>query len=616
MAVLGSLKWAIILCRFRGVTGTPVTKDFCRKFFITPGTSGLYDYWKDLSYGKFSLDGSVVLGPHTLSYTLDEAKDSAREQHVASHANPDKRTHSRVFRVQDAVKDLASKIDYSDIDGVITIFNAQFDVGATWIALPLAGGNTRGVPAVCLEPSSFEPHALGHLTEHETGHMLGLPHSRRVGAKEEYANRGDTSSRWAYTDGWCVMGGIRDDGSGGDCRFRIANTQLLRARSGPGLKAKSVRNLGWMEASRVTTYRAKTNRAITLAALSHPEASGALMVETTRTYKSSPRYCVELRSKDGWDRGIPRSAFLVHTIENNGETLLVSRSSTQHDWVPGERFVSITDGIGIDFEHIDTAKRSGRIRITRVVGQSANELVAGGWGMIALQRHTGAPFRYLGRPGTWTRVGDPAAQFAISGDALFGLSGDRKKIWQYTGRKNLWRQVGESADAIVAGGWGMIALQRGTGVPFRYLGKPGRWAQVGGPAAQFAISGKSLFGLAGDRKKIWRYTGRGQSWVQVGQSADELVAGGWGMIALQRGTGIPFRYLGRPGAWTRVGGPAAQFAISTNALYGLAGDRKKIWRYTGREQLWQQVGGAAHSIAAGGRTLFSLSPDRTSITSH
>ena len=106
MAVLGARKWAIILCEFSDVSGIPVTVDFCEKFFITKGTGGLYDYWNDLSYEKFSLNGSVVLGPFNLSYTLDEAQTSARDQNIASHSDPDKRTHGRFFRAQDAIDDI------------------------------------------------------------------------------------------------------------------------------------------------------------------------------------------------------------------------------------------------------------------------------------------------------------------------------------------------------------------------------------------------------------------------------------------------------------------------------------------------------------------------------
>lgn len=613
MPTLGAQKWAIVLCQFSGVTGTPVTVDFCKKFFLARGTGGLNDYWNDVSYEKFSLDRSVVLGPFTLSYTLNEAQASATRQSVASHTDPSKRTHPRLFRAQDAIDDLVSQIDYSDIHGVVLIFNAEFDLGAASANLPLSDRRSRGVPVVLFGPLSFTQDLFGHLAAHESAHMLGVAHSRRLGAQEEYAARGDTSAKWAYTDGWCISGGIRDDGSGNDCRFQIANVELLMTRSGPGLKAKSVRDLGWMEASRVHTYGADSQDETWIAALNHPEGSGALMVQSTPTYAGSARYCFELRWKDGWDAGIPRHAFLIHKIDEADVTHLVPRSPTQHDWVPGDRFTSIADGIGIDFEEIDTGTRRGRVRLKRVVGQAADELVGGGWGMLALQRGTGLPFRYLDRPGQWTRVGDPAAQFAISSDALFGLSADREKIWKYTGRERSWVQVGESADAILAGGWGMIALQRGTGIPFRYLGQPGRWVKVGGPAAQFAISGDALFGLASDRKKVWRYTGREELWEQVGESADALVAGAWGMVALQRGTGIPFRFLGRAGAWLQVGGAAAQFVISNNGLYGLATDRKKVWRYTGRERLWQQVGGAAHSIAAGGSTLFSLSSDRDSI---
>jgi hypothetical protein len=58
----------------------------------------------------------------------------------------------------------------------------------------------------------------------------------------------------------------------------------------------------------------------------------------------------------------------------------------------------------------------------------------------------------LGTPGQWEQVGGPAAQFAITNDALYGLAGDRQKIWQYTGHGKEWIQVGGPADSIMANG--------------------------------------------------------------------------------------------------------------------------------------------------------------------
>lgn len=619
MKKLGSQKWAIILCEFAGTTDGPaVNLDFCERFFLTAGQSGLYDYWKDLSGGRLDFNGSVIFGPFELSYTLAEGEASASSQSTAT------KLHPRVFHIQDIIDDLGDRVDYKGIQALIILVNKVFDAGAAGGNIPHRG-RTRSVPAAIFDPASFYQEMLGHLFEHETAHMLGLGHSARLWAREEWAGRGATDADWAYTDGWCITGGKRDDGpliqhdgtrSIRHCRFYINNNKLNNALSGPALKARAVKDLGWLPSDRVYTYRSFSQCGRRMAALYREEVTGDRMIQTTRTYSNSARYSVELRWKEGWDRGIPRHAFLVHRLEDDGTTLLVPKSPTQHDWVAEDRFESIADGIGIDFESIDEASRSGYVRLSRVVGQSADELVAGGWGMIALQRGKGTPYRYLGRPGKWHRVGQPAAQFAISGNALYGLSGNRQKTLKYTGRDDQWVQVGESADAIIAGGWGLIALQRGTGVPFLYLGRPGRWRRVGAPAAQFAITGNSLFGLAGDRQKIWRYTGQGQSWEQVGQSADALVAGGFGMLALQKGTGIPFLYLGRPGHWRKIGAPAAQFCFSTDALYALSNDRRAIWRYTGKDELWTRVGGAAHSIATGGKTLFSLSPARSSITQY
>jgi hypothetical protein len=69
-------------------------------------------------------------------------------------------------------------------------------------------------------------------------------------------------------------GGQRVDRSGLDCRFESANPELLHARSGPGLIAPSVRDLGWIDATRIASYADNSSLGLELAALNHPEAVG------------------------------------------------------------------------------------------------------------------------------------------------------------------------------------------------------------------------------------------------------------------------------------------------------------------------------------------------------
>ena len=54
--------WAMILCKFNDVAQVNQPRHFFDDFLTTPGTGGLYDYWKDVSHGAISLEGSKVFG--------------------------------------------------------------------------------------------------------------------------------------------------------------------------------------------------------------------------------------------------------------------------------------------------------------------------------------------------------------------------------------------------------------------------------------------------------------------------------------------------------------------------------------------------------------------------
>src|SRR5215831_2606962 len=57
-------KWAIILCKPNDHSEEPLSADYYRNLFTESGagTGGLFDYWRDQSYGNVDLTGSVVYG--------------------------------------------------------------------------------------------------------------------------------------------------------------------------------------------------------------------------------------------------------------------------------------------------------------------------------------------------------------------------------------------------------------------------------------------------------------------------------------------------------------------------------------------------------------------------
>jgi len=106
----------------------------------------------------------------------------------------------------------------------------------------------------------------------------------------------------------------------GGCHWTPAYS--YQGLGGPGLNAVQLDTAGWLPADRAFTFSHNTctQQTVQLAALNHPEASGHLQARIPAavpivkqfTSTTSDYYSVELRSKSGWDTGIPTDTFLVH----------------------------------------------------------------------------------------------------------------------------------------------------------------------------------------------------------------------------------------------------------------------------------------------------------------
>ena len=62
--------WAIVLCRFKDVPTDPRPGFPYRDFISESGSGGLFDYWRDVSYGALDLAGSAVFGWLDMSYSF------------------------------------------------------------------------------------------------------------------------------------------------------------------------------------------------------------------------------------------------------------------------------------------------------------------------------------------------------------------------------------------------------------------------------------------------------------------------------------------------------------------------------------------------------------------
>lgn len=274
----GGIPWSFILCKFSDSPAPPNDVTYYRNMTIASGTKGLDDYVKSISRGLADMSGSVIHGwytePHTLAY----------EQGLSN----------RWQRVQDCLDAAAASTTdhYVPPAGqrVYVITSPGVDL-AGWENAAAIGGDDVALPEIA----------------HEFGHGVGLNHSwsNDVTWKDaSWAGGGEYDNPWdlmsaanVYVDPTGAFGG-----------------------GPPDLDAHHLDEMGWLPKSRILTLGVDgiLSRTVTLAALTHPEASGYLVARIP--FDANDRfhyYTVEYRTPDSWDSGIPASIVMINEVKNN-----------------------------------------------------------------------------------------------------------------------------------------------------------------------------------------------------------------------------------------------------------------------------------------------------------
>jgi len=272
----GGIAWSFLLCKFSDSPAPPHDIGYYQNMTINSGTNGLNDYVRAVSYGKADLGGSTVHGWYTESFSL------AHEQGLSD----------RNQRVVDC-KNAAASAGYTPPSGqrVYVITSPGVDL-AGWENWQAIGGDDVALPEIA----------------HEFGHGVGLEHSwsnDTTWKDASWAGGGEYDNPWdlmsaanVYVDPTGAFGG-----------------------GPPFLDAHHLDEMGWIGKSRILTLGddGVLSRTVTLAALTHPEASGDLMVRVP--FDANDRfhyYTVEYRTPDSWDAGIPASIVMINEVQNNG----------------------------------------------------------------------------------------------------------------------------------------------------------------------------------------------------------------------------------------------------------------------------------------------------------
>ncbi|MFD8670881.1 DNA/RNA non-specific endonuclease [Streptomyces microflavus] len=149
------------------------------------------------------------------------------------------------------------------------------------------------------------------------------------------------------------------------------------------------------------------------------------------------------------------------------------------------------------------------------IGGPAKDLDAGGAGLFA----TGLDdkvFKYDETPEAWSQIGEPGADFAVTGDRLYGITPDHSAVYAWNEQGTDWTRVGGPAQTLHAGGAGLFATDPATGTLSRYGGEPDSWSRVGDTAAGFTVSDTHLYGLAAGGTNVLRWNDIGTDWTPLG----------------------------------------------------------------------------------------------------
>lgn len=351
MALGGSQKLAVLLCKFTDDATEPHAVDFYQKLFAQRNTGGLNDYWIAASLGAINLDGSDIYGWRTIQQT----------QAAFVAARP-----SRWDKIQGAI-DAFPEVKLSDYYGVVAMYNVD---------VTDAGRSNSGVLASVTSDSVT-------FLAHETGHLFALEHSF------DQSDRKDAtwSAPGEYFDMYDIMSAMNVYSTGGS----------TFGSSGPLLCVANLDRQGWLPAARVWTAQggnSSTYDEIDIVSLSHPEIGGYLAARAGGEY-------VEFRTMEGWDAGV-QPCVLIHTMPgNNAIVMAEDRANYVNDWQPGQTYgpsdllIGIEGGIQIKIISFDLEAKKARIGIRVVArrpivvgpGTVFGGVEAGGEGVIIVNGH-------------------------------------------------------------------------------------------------------------------------------------------------------------------------------------------------------------------------------------
>lgn len=343
----GATPWAMVLCTYPGVGVRPDWQVNNFGALFVPGTGGLTDYFRDVSYGAIDTSGSRVYGWFTLPYDPPEAqrvlgKDASIAAGSTTLVSPNAHFHASdvgkqvwipdVLKAYTTIKSLVPYVDsqvvlsdaaltsaggvdvkitrsreqlledclhaaepqvhFPDFYGVIAMRNDGFDSDSTGRRTLALNGQNKTYGAVLLSDGGLGLNVT-HIA-HEMLHGYNLQHSYGDPAAS-------CTPSGVYCDPWDIMSAMTVNAFPGT--FGMSGGMNWAPFSGPGMNAGMLDLMGWLPPGRRWVWNGPTTANLLLAPLSHPEWQGTLGAVIPLPDSPSHYYIVELRAADRWDRG-------------------------------------------------------------------------------------------------------------------------------------------------------------------------------------------------------------------------------------------------------------------------------------------------------------------------